>query len=207
MHISAQFRLRFAHHKMPHLSACVPNTVPPSVKRPKCSPLSGCTTYTKNRYFFLMLTEFSQLRAVHKTILMWRINWQVRETKRLGPVWRYHRSMQPEILTRTYCPVKTTEMRNVRLPNKSCPSQHKSTLAASGHAEISNTASKLNTHTHLLTCHSHTDNCGKEPAGESDYSATVTITATRWTNQWPTCFNANRACFTSNLPHVFDNTT
>jgi hypothetical protein len=52
-------------------------------------------------------------------------------------------------------------------------------LAASGYTGISKTASKLNTHTHLLTCHSHTENCAKEAAGESDYPATVSITATR----------------------------
>ena len=117
--------------------------------------------------------------------------------------------MQPEILKKTQCAAKRTRMENVLLPCKSCPSQHKSTLAALGHTRISKNASKrnMNTSTHLLTCHSHTENWGKESAGESDYSATVTITATTWTNQWPTCFNANRACFISNLSHVFDNTT
>lgn len=100
-------------------------------------------------------------------------------------------------------------MEIVGLPCKSCPSEHKFMLVASGHTRTSKNVSKrnMNTRTHLLTCHSHTENCGKEPAGESDYSATVTITATRWTNQWPTCFNAKRACFISNSRHVFDNTT
>ena len=134
MHISAQFRLRFAHHKMPHLSACVPNTVPPSVKWPKCSPLSGCTIYTKNRYFFLMLTEFSQLRTLHRTILMWRINWQVREgiTAACSPkYWRERTVRSTQQKWGTYAYQINLAHRNTSLRWQHQHTQRSATLQAS----------------------------------------------------------------------------
>jgi hypothetical protein len=46
----------------------------------------------------------------------------------------------------------------------------------------------------INTCGSHTDSSGtipprayKKPAGESGKGATIAITATSWTNRWPTC--------------------